>query len=84
MLLCLLDQVGGLKGFSLLILFHENSSGLKKSAFYHLPSLGEATDQAILSYNVFSLASKEERYRSLFGSIVELEDHAQPPRRRQF
>lgn len=75
---------GRTEGFLLLVFFHENSSGLKKSAFYHLPSLGEDADQAILSYNVFSLASKEERYRSLVGSIVELEDHAQPPRRRPF
>lgn len=75
---------GRTEGFLLLVFFHGNSSGLKKSAFYHLPSLGEDADQAILSYNVFSLASKEERYRSLVGSIVELEDHAQSPRRRQF
>lgn len=41
-------------GFFLLILFHLNSSGLKKSA-YHLLSLGETTDQVILSYNLLCL-----------------------------
>lgn len=45
---------GGTIGFFLLILFHLNSSGLKKSA-YHLLSLGETTDQVILSYNLLSL-----------------------------